>query len=85
MVREQIVEVLQNLLMTFLKRFHLLLCIDIDLIENFPKDKNIYLLFHSYAAFRVVMKDLLYTILSENQVTKQPKFYYYSLYREPLH
>ena len=51
--------------------FHLLLCNDIDSIDNFLFDINIYPLFHSYATFRVVVNGLLYRMLSENQVTEQ--------------
>ena len=40
MAREQILEVLQYLFMTFLKMFHLLR-IDIDSIYNISKDVNI--------------------------------------------
>ena len=44
MAQEQILEVLQYLLMTFLKILYLLSCNDIDSIGNFPKDKPLHLI-----------------------------------------
>ena len=82
MVREESLDVLQYLSMTLPENLHLLLCIDMNSIDNFPKDINIHRSFHIWAAFRVVVNGLLYPMLSKNQETKELNYYFYSLPRE---
>ena len=72
MVRGQILEVLHCLLMSLLQIYHLLLWVNIDSKDNFPKDIDIHPLFHSFAAFWIVVNGFLYRMLSEKQETKQP-------------